>query len=161
MLQSTVLLALASTTLASFAGNLNYRSPSHNHPGLGISIPKVLKRSDPVLEYSADDLQFTHGVASGDPYPNSVILWTRCAPSTDNVKAPVASKSGGELYDSVPIYGDNEGNAPVSKAPVCIEYSVAPDKDFNQIVDCGTVYTSSDVDFTVKVRNKLTQWRLL
>ncbi|ODH35366.1 hypothetical protein ACO22_02939 [Paracoccidioides brasiliensis] len=151
MLQSALLLAFAGIALASFAGNLNYRSPSHNHPGLGISIPKVLKRSDPAANYSPDDLQFTHGVASGDPYPNSVILWTRCAPSTDNAKDPVSSKDGGELYDSVPIYGDNEGNAPVSKAPVCLEYKVAEDKGFKTVADCGTVYTSSDVDYTVKV----------
>ncbi|EER36789.1 alkaline phosphatase [Histoplasma capsulatum H143] len=155
MLQSTILLALASTSLASFAGNLNYRSPSHNHPALGISIPKVLKRSDPLVEYSVDNLEFTHGIASGDPYPNSVILWTRCAPSTDNVNESVASEGGGQLYDSVPIYGDSESNAPVSKAPVCVEYNVSPGKGFNQIADRGTVYTSSDIDFTVKVREKL------
>ncbi|PGH08651.1 hypothetical protein AJ79_05933 [Helicocarpus griseus UAMH5409] len=152
MLQSTtVLLALASTTLASFAGNLNYRSPSHNHPGLGVSISKVVKRSDPIGDYAPHDLNFTHGVASGDPYPTSVILWTRCAPSRKNVDEPVKSEGGGELYDSVPIYGNNEGNAPVSKAPVCVDYKVAADKEFTQLADSGTVFTSSDVDYTVKV----------
>ncbi|EDN06653.1 conserved hypothetical protein [Histoplasma mississippiense (nom. inval.)] len=161
MLQSTILLALASTSLASFAGNLNYRSPSHNHPALGISIPKVLKCSDPLVEYSVDNLDFTHGIASGDPYPNSVILWTRCAPSSENVNECVASEGGGQLYDSVPIYGDSESNARVSKAPVCVEYNVSPDKGFNQIADRGTVYTSSDIDFTVKVREKLLSMALV
>ncbi|KAK2795902.1 hypothetical protein FQN50_009680 [Emmonsiellopsis sp. PD_5] len=151
MIRSTILLALASTTLASYAGNLNYRSPSHNHPSLGISIPKVLKRSDPVADFPPEELDFTHGVASGDPYATSVILWTRCAPSTENVEDAVDAERGGELYDSVPIYGEKEGNAAVSKAPVCLNYNVATDKELKKVVDSGTVYTSSDVDYTVKV----------
>ena len=47
MHQLLPLLCLASTALASsYAGNLNYRSPSHNHPSLGISIHKVRGLSD-------------------------------------------------------------------------------------------------------------------
>ena len=41
MRQFLPFLCLVSSTLASYAGNLNYRSPSHNHPSLGISIHKV------------------------------------------------------------------------------------------------------------------------
>ena len=38
-----------------------------------------------------------------------------------------------------------------SKAPICLEYKVASDKALSNIVDSGTVFTSSDVDYTVKI----------
>ena len=51
-----------------------------------------------------------------------------------------------------PLYDhDNEKYVQVSKAPVCVEYKVALDKNLTSTVDSGKVYTSSDVDFTVKV----------
>src|SRR5436853_1252820 len=79
MIQVVLLAALAATALASYGANINYRSPSLHHPGMGISIRKVVKRNDPRSTHSPSNLNFTHGVASGDPCPNSVILWTRCA----------------------------------------------------------------------------------
>ena len=36
-------------------------------------------------------------------------------------------------------------------APVCLQYKIASDTVLNQVVDSGTVFTSSDVDYTVKV----------
>ncbi|EAT90172.1 hypothetical protein SNOG_01960 [Parastagonospora nodorum SN15] len=71
------LLASASVASASWSKNLNYRSPSEHHPSLGISIHRVVKRNDPSYSYDPASLNFTHGVASGDPYPSSIILWTR------------------------------------------------------------------------------------
>ena len=59
------LLALSTVALASWTKNLNYRSPSEHHPGLGISLHKVNKRNVPGSGYSASQLNFTHGVASG------------------------------------------------------------------------------------------------
>jgi alkaline phosphatase D len=50
---------------ASFAKNLNYRSPSENHPSLGINLRKVHKRQAPGASYAPSQLNFTHGVASG------------------------------------------------------------------------------------------------
>lgn len=35
---------------------------------------------------------------------------------------------------------------------VCVEYKVATDKALGSVVDQGTAYTTSDVDFTVKVK---------
>lgn len=152
MLQSVVLLGLlADTAFASYAQNLNFRSPSHVHPNLGISIPKVAKRNaEPAASLNPSSLSFTHGVASGDPYPNSVILWTRCAPEVDNVddNAPVEGTAG--LYNSVPIQDGH--STPTSKSPVCLKYKVSKDEDFKKVADKGTVFTSSDVDYTVKVR---------
>lgn len=137
---------------ASYAGNLNYRSPSWNHPSLGISIHKVNKRNAGSAPYSADQLNFTHGVASGDPYPNSVILWTRCAPMSDDVNDNAPVSGDNPLYNPVPIYDDHVDTA-VSTAPISVTFQVATDDAFTDVVDMGTVYTSSDVDYTLKVGN--------
>jgi alkaline phosphatase D len=151
MLQLLFLLALAGTSFASYGANLNYRSPSNHHPSLGISIPKVVKRSDPAANYDPSMLNFTHGVASGDPYPTSVILWTRCSPMLDDADDNSTVSGYVPLYNPVPIYNDtDEGKLP-SKSPVCLNFVVASDEALSDVVDHGTVYTSSDVDYTVKV----------
>lgn len=150
-LQLLSLLQLASCARASvsWSQNLNYRSPSQHHPSLGIAIHKVVKRNDPASAYAASSLNFTHGVASGDPYPNSVILWTRVAPQSDNSQSNVTVSGYAPLFDH-----DNEKYVHVSKAPICVEYNVYEHKDSSSAVDSGKVYTSSDVDFTVKVEAK-------
>jgi alkaline phosphatase D len=139
-------LSLGGVASASFSGNLNYRSPSHNHPDLGISIKKVNKRNDYTSTFNASDLKFTHGIASGDPYPNSVILWTRVSPVEDNSNSNVTVSGTAPLYDH-----DNERYVSVSTSPICVEYNVATDQNITNIVSTGQVYTSSDVDYTVKV----------
>lgn len=132
---------------ASWSKNLNYRSPSEHHPALGISIHKVVKRNDPASSYEASRLNFTHGVASGDPYPDSVILWTRVAPYSDNSQSNVTVTGYVPLFDH-----DNQKYVEISKSPICVEYKVAGDKELREVVDSGKVFTSSDVDFTVKVK---------
>lgn len=160
----SLVLASAATATASYAGNLNYRSPSANHPGLGVSIHRVVKRGVPGSAFDPSKLHFTHGVASGDPYPDSVILWTRCSPKFDDVHSNSSTEGVVPLYNPVPIYsgdetgkdngngnGNGEEQEPVSNAPVCLNYMVSEDEDFKGKVSGGTVFTSSDVDFTVKV----------
>lgn len=151
MLQILNLLSFVGVAAASFANNLNYRSPSHNHPSLGISIHKVNKRNDPSTSYAPDKLNFTHGVASGDPYPDSVILWTRCAPMFDDVNDNSTVSGYVPLYNPVHIYNDTDQYKPVSTAPICVSYKVATDQALSKVVDSGTAYTSSDVDYTLKV----------
>ncbi|KAF5508930.1 Alkaline phosphatase D [Colletotrichum fructicola] len=100
MLQSAVsALALAITASAAFTGNLNYLSPSKHHASLGISIRKVAKRTYANSPWDPAKLNFTHGVASGDPYDDSVILWTRVAPNMDNDKSNVTVSGYVPLYD--------------------------------------------------------------
>jgi alkaline phosphatase D len=140
------ILPLVSIAGARYSKNLNYRSPSEHHPSLGISLHRVVKRNDPASSYDASKLNFTHGVASGDPYPTSVILWTRVAPENDNSDSNLPVTGYAPLFDH-----DNEKYVKVSKSPICVEYKVAHDNDLSHVVDAGTVYTSSDVDFTVKV----------
>jgi alkaline phosphatase D len=63
---AVVLAACGTIVSASYHGNLNYRSPSITHDGLGIDLPKVqgrmLKKRDVAVD--PNTLSFTHGVAS-------------------------------------------------------------------------------------------------
>ncbi len=151
LLQLLNVLSLAGVAAASFANNLNYRSPSLNHPSLGISIHKVVKRNDPATAFNPAQLNFTHGVASGDPYPDSVIIWTRCAPMLDSVDDNSTVTGLVPLYNPVHIYNDTDQYRPISKAPICINYKVATDRALTHVADSGTAFTSSDVDYTLKV----------
>lgn len=47
-----------------------------------------------------------------------------------------------------------ESYALVSVAPVCVHYRVATDDNMVNVVSSGNVYTSSDIDYTVKVEAK-------
>lgn len=70
---------------------------------------------------------FMHGVASGDPVPNSVILWTRVTPS------PECAPGSGVGPD------------------VLLRWEVATDPEFTQLVRAGTVTASATADHTVHV----------
>lgn len=69
-----------------------------------------------------EDAKFIHGIASGDPFEDSVLLWTRITakerPSKDTIK---------------------------------VTYTVALDEEMKDIVQEGFALTSRAVDFTVKV----------
>lgn len=64
---------------------------------------------------------FFHGIASGDPLPDAVILWTRVTPSSG-------------LADSIPV-----------------QWMVSTDPQFSQIANFGSALAIADDDFTVKV----------
>lgn len=146
MLAFFTFLVLVAAVNASFGGNLNYRSPSERHPSLGINIHKVAKRNDPASTWEFSQLNFAHGVASGDPYNTSVILWTRAAPTSDNDQSNITVSGYAPLYNH-----DTERYVSASASPVCVEYAVASDPSLESIVDFGIVYTSSDIDYTIKV----------
>ncbi|KAM0713864.1 hypothetical protein Q7P37_010826 [Cladosporium fusiforme] len=143
-LQLVSTFAFAALASASWTKNINYRSPSEHHPGLGIALHKVNKRNTPDKQFKPSDLNFTHGVASGDPYSDSVILWTRISPQYDSVDDP------GQVSGSVPLYSHGPAQT-ISTAPICVSYAVSLTQDFAKIVSSGRAYTSSDVDYTVKV----------
>ncbi|KAI0505254.1 alkaline phosphatase-like protein [Xylaria bambusicola] len=139
----------ATTVTASFDGNLNYVSPSRRHPSLGIDIPHVARRSlkRGNVAYAPSDLSFTHGVASGDPYSDSIILWTRVAPSS-------ASDASNVTVDGpVPLYNhDTQVYIGADPTPICIDWAVFPEGGLNgSAIASGTAYTTSDIDYTVKV----------
>lgn len=70
---------------------------------------------------------FGHGVASGDPLPTSVVLWTRVTPT------PEALPGSGVGPDT------------------SVTWQVATSQAFSSIVKSGTVTTGTDRDHTVKV----------
>ena len=55
------------------------------------------------------------------------------------------------LFNPVPIHNDTDEHLPPSTSPVCLEYKVASDKDMKKVADSGKAYTSSDIDYTMKV----------
>jgi hypothetical protein len=72
----------------------------------------------------AGAINFTHSVASGDPFEDSVILWTRAYP-TDAFRVDV---------------------------PVCVKWAIYTNAEASgEPVNKNFAYTSVDVDFTVKV----------
>ena len=70
---------------------------------------------------------FRHGVASGDPLPDGVLLWTRVTPTADALP------------------GSGQGPA------VEVGWEVASDRNFRRIVARGTTRTDAASDHTVKV----------
>ncbi|KAI1083199.1 PhoD-like phosphatase-domain-containing protein [Whalleya microplaca] len=142
---------LVSLVSATFDGNLNYASPSRRHENLGIDVPLVSRRSlkRSAVAYAADELSFTHGVASGDPYPDSVILWTRIAPSL------ASDTSNITVEGTVPLYNhDTETYIKADPNPICVEWKVFQNgshKSYNAVVSSGQAFTTSDIDYTVKV----------
>lgn len=110
---------------------------------MGIALHKVNKRNTPA-KFSPEQLNFTHGVASGDPYSDSVILWTRISPQYASVD------DNSTVSGTVPLYSHGL-NLTVSTAPVCVDYKVSESKSFEDAAAEGRAYTSSDIDYTVKV----------
>ncbi|KAK3388746.1 PhoD-like phosphatase-domain-containing protein [Sordaria brevicollis] len=150
MKRTTAILLFATTGASAFyTGNINYFSPSLHHPSLGISIPKVAARTYAASPWKPEELNFTHGVASGDPYDDSVILWTRVAPTMDNDASNITVEGTAGLFNH-----EIEGFVRASEKTVCVEWRVAEDEGFEVVADEGKVWTSSDVDFTVKVEAK-------
>ena len=70
---------------------------------------------------AAAPFYFTHGVASGDPLADRVILWTRLIPGSGQ------------------------------HSTIHCQWQVAKDREFKQIVSAGDTSTSAQRDYTVKI----------
>ncbi|GIF17319.1 alkaline phosphatase/alkaline phosphatase D [Actinoplanes tereljensis] len=70
---------------------------------------------------------FQHGVASGDPLPGGILLWTRVTPTPESIPA--------------------SGAGPV----VTVDWQIATDASFGSVVASGSVPTGPERDHTVKV----------
>ncbi|KAM7186370.1 alkaline phosphatase [Rhypophila sp. PSN 637] len=136
---------------ASFDGNINYHSPSPRHVNMGLDIPIISHRSYKrgATPYAPSDLNFTHGVASGDPYPDSMILWTRIAPSAASDPSNVTVSGTVDLYNH-----ETEKYIQADANPICVQWKVWEPATKDTIVAQGKAYTTSDIDFTVKVEAK-------
>lgn len=149
------MLGLVLTLLVVFGGvqaselyerNVNFLSASQSHSFLGLDRQRLFKRQEFAPPIDPSILNFTHGVASGDPAPTSVILWTRLAPQQDNDISNVTVEGPVELYNH-----DTEQYVEASTAPVCADYRIAIDEAFSSVVDSGRVYTTSEIDYTIKI----------
>lgn len=141
---------------ATFDGNLNYASPSRRseHAFMGIDVPHVARRSlkRGAVAHAADELAFTHGVASGDPLSDRVVLWTRVAPRA----SPGADASNVTVEGTVPLYNhDTQVYIKADANPICVDWAVfgtgAGKSSSSRPVSKGRAYTTSDIDYTVKV----------
>ena len=86
-------------------------------------------------------------ISIGDPYSDSVILWTRISPMQANVNSNATVSGWVPLYNHGPAINSSF----VTTAPICVQYKVARTADFAVVESSGTAYTSSDIDYTVKV----------
>ncbi|WP_037897261.1 alkaline phosphatase D family protein [Streptomyces sp. NRRL S-920] len=76
--------------------------------------------------HAADTPAFHHGVASGDPLPDGVLLWTRVTPEPDAVP------------------GSGKG------ADTEVRWEIAEDKGFSRVVSRGSTTARAASDHTVK-----------
>lgn len=88
---------------------------------LGATTPSALAGKNPTLG------PFRHGVASGDPLPDAVVLWTRVTPTPEAVP------------------GSGAGPA------VVVGWQVALDREFRRVIARGSLTTGPERDHTVKV----------
>ncbi len=95
--------------------------------GIGLFFMLLIQSASGQITYPANmygdsiHAPFYHGVASGDPLPGSVILWTRITP------------------------------APMDFNPYTVNYQLATDSLFASVVAFGSVITDSSFDWTIKV----------
>ncbi|MFB4165679.1 alkaline phosphatase [Alteribacillus sp. JSM 102045] len=96
---------------------------------IGLTIPHSLAAKDNEADHSFtfEKSPFTLGVASGDPLPDGVVLWTRLAPD--------------------PTAGDGQGGMPNKN--VLVQWEVAEDENFNKIVKKGTEVATSELAHSV------------
>lgn len=89
---------------------------------LGLAVAWAQSPTDPNRAYvRTSQAPFLHGVASGDPLTDRVILWTRVTPPQNWTGS------------------------------ISVSWEVATDPSFSQVVASGTTSTDADRDYTVKV----------
>ncbi|ALG86177.1 alkaline phosphatase D family protein [Gordonia phthalatica] len=93
---------------------------------LAIGVPTAVGSGD-ARGTTPSKVAFAHGVASGDPLPGGVIIWTRITPTADATP------------------GSGRG------AASSVAWEVSSDKGFGSIVASGAVSTDASRDHTVKV----------
>jgi alkaline phosphatase D len=81
----------------------------------------------PGAAFAQPGTPFVHGVASGDPLPDGVVIWTRITPSPDALP------------------GSGVG------APATVRWEVGTDETFATVVRSGSVTATAESDHTVKV----------
>lgn len=112
--------AAAAIDAAEASGNLAYASPFRALPHLAIPFSHDVDDRRLTAQCNGSE-SFQHGVASGDPTSDSVVLWTR-------------------LSTSQP-----------AETTFAVDWVLAYDAELTNIVTSGTAYTNGSVDNVVKV----------
>ncbi|HET6352736.1 alkaline phosphatase D family protein [Streptomyces sp.] len=92
-----------------------------------VAAPALAVATSAASASAAEAPAFLHGIASGDPLPDGVLLWTRITPTPD----------------AVPGSGKGPDTA--------VSWEVAEDKAFTKIVASGATTSKAASDHTVKV----------
>jgi alkaline phosphatase D len=87
--------------------------------------PSVSERREALAFSNGATVAFLHGVASGDPLPEGVILWTRVTPSPHHIEA--------------------------GSAAIVVQWRVATDPGLNAPVAEGHTEATAASDYTVKI----------
>jgi alkaline phosphatase D len=95
-----------------------------------------LEASIDACDEAGAEQPFQHGVASGDPLSDAVIVWTRITPH-----------AGASLAAAAECSGDETGAAPLIE----VEWRIASDPAMTSVARSGVVTTDASVDYTVKV----------
>jgi len=94
---------------------------------------------------------FLHGVASGDPLADRVMLWTRVTPDASMLEAwDKAAEEIARLKAKGKRVGDLQRQLEESRRAAVV-WDIALDADFKRIVKRGVAVTSAEQDYTVKV----------
>jgi alkaline phosphatase D len=121
----------------SIQGNWDQRTISRRHllgwagmgaGGLAVAASGLSPSSALAKPFFAGD-PFSLGVASGDPLPSGVVLWTRLAPE--------------------PLAEDGSGGMPSRKVPV--RWEVATDEAFRDVVAKGNTFATPELAHSVHV----------
>jgi alkaline phosphatase D len=93
---------------------------------------------------SIGGFDFLHGVASGDPLSDRVILWTRVTPDEQMLDTLAELESGARR--------SAEARAQLAQARrIPVSWEVATDAACRNVIGRGIVVTNADRDYTVKV----------
>ena len=95
--------------------------------GAGLAVAATTSAVGAPVTQPGDEGVFAHGVASGDPLPEAVVLWTRVTPTPEAMPGT--------------------GLGPT----VTVQWEVATDARFRRVVRRGRVSTDATRDHTVKV----------
>ena len=113
--------------LGSIGGQAFARSISNKAGDLILGLFPLVERRIGVPRFS--DYPFSLGVASGDPLPDGVVLWTRLAPA--------------------PLAEDGRGGMP--RDSVLVRWEVAADQAFRRLVRQGTARARAELAHSVHV----------
>jgi alkaline phosphatase D len=106
---------------------LNRREFLWSTAASGLIVPFTTRAQTAALSTSR---LFTHGVASGDPLSDRVILWTRISPDSHHIAGPRGSQS---------------------VSPIDVTWRIATDASLTKAAATGSFRTTAARDFTVKV----------